>query len=74
MLLVEAKLNTNLIVKNISADEKNKLRLMELGMLEGTQILVKHKSIMKKNLLVVFNHSCFTLNYDVAKNIEVNYA
>ena len=74
MLLVEAKLNTNLIIKNITAEEKDKLRLMELGLIAGTNILVKHKSLMKKNLLVNFNNSCFILSCDLAKNIEVNYA
>lgn len=74
MLLVEAKLNTNLIIKNINIEERDKLRLMELGLIPGTKILVKHKSIMKKNLLIHFENSCFVLGYDLAKNIEVNYA
>ncbi len=74
MFLVEAKLNTNLIIKNISANEKDKLRLMELGLIVGTNILVKHKSILKNNLLIHFNNSCFVLGSDIAKNIEVNYA
>ena len=53
MFLVEAKLNTNLIIKNISTNEKDKLRLMELGLIVGTNILVKHKSILKNNLLTI---------------------
>ena len=74
MLLVEAKINTNLIVKNIYAEEKEKLRLTELGLISGTNIVVKHKSVMKKNLLIHFENSCFVLGCDLAKKIEVNYA
>lgn len=74
MLLVDAKMNTNLIIKNITASEKDKLRLMELGLNVGTNLLVKHKSILKNNLLIHFNNSCFVLGIEIAKNIEVNYA
>ena len=74
MLLIDAKLNTNLIVKNIKTDEADKLRLMELGLYDGINILVKHKSMLKKNLLIFFNNSCFVLGIDLAKNIEVEYA
>lgn len=73
MLLIDAKLNTNMIVKNITANEKDKLRLMELGLIVGTELLIKHKSILKKNLLINFNNSCFVLGFDIAKEIEVNY-
>lgn len=74
MLLVDAKLKTNLVVKNIKAQELDKLRLMELGLNVGTKILIKHKSILKNNLLIHFNNSCFVLGCDIAKYIEVNYA
>ena len=74
MLLIEAKLNTNLIIKNIKTEQADKLRLMELGLLCGTNILVKHKSLLKKNLLIIFNNSCFVIGVDLAKNIEVEYA
>ena len=74
MLLIEAKLNTNLVVKNIKTEEADKLRLMELGLYDGTNILIKHKSLLKKNLLIFFNNSCFVIGVDLAKNIEVEYA
>lgn len=73
MNLSQAKLNTNLIVKNFSTEENLKLRLMELGLYESVNIYVKHKSILKKNLLVVFNNSCFVINDEIAKTIEVEY-
>ena len=73
MLLIDAKLNTNMIVKNITANEKDKLRLMELGLIVGTELLIKHKSILKKNLLINFNNYCFVLGFDIEKEIEVKY-
>ena len=75
MDLLEAKLNTNCVIKELNIeDEKTKIRLMELGLIVGSKIEVKHKSIFKKTLLIVFNSSCFTLKDDIAKSIVVNYA
>lgn len=74
MFLSESKLNTNLVVKKIKAEQADKLRLMELGLYDGVNILVKHKSLMKKDLLIFFNNSCFVIGVDLAKNIEVEYA
>lgn len=75
MSLYEVKLNTVCKIKFLDiTDEKTKIRLMELGLVEGTKIYVKHKSILKHTLLVVFNYSCFTLKDNIAKNIMVNYA
>lgn len=74
MSLNEVKLNTPCLVKQITnLDEKTKIRLMELGIVENTKILVKTKSVFKKTLLVVFNNSCFTIKDDVASAIVVNY-
>lgn len=75
MNLFEAKLNTECLIKAINInDEKTKIRLMELGIVEGTKIVVKSKSGLKKTLLIAFNFSCFTLKDEFAKLIEVNYA
>jgi len=71
---MEAKLNTNLIVKNIKTNDADKLRLMELGLVVGMKVLVKHKSVLKNNLLIHFNNSCFMIGSEIAKNIEVEYA
>lgn len=73
MLLNQAKLNVDLVVKNINSNSKNKLRLQELGLIDGTKILVKHKSILKNTMLIIFNNSCFVINSNIAKEIEVNY-
>ena len=75
MSLFEAKLQTNCVVKSIIIeDEKTKIRLMELGLIEGTSIQVKNKSLGKKTLLVCFNQCCFTLKENIAKQVLVNYA
>ena len=72
MTLGEVKINTNCIVKEVNIlDEKTKIRVMELGVVPGVTICVKHKSISKKTLLVIFSNSCFTINQNVAKNIVV---
>ena len=74
MNLNKVKLNAECTIKEINLqDKKTKIRLMELGLVEGTKILVKNKSILKKTLLVIFNYSCFTIKDDVAKNIVVEY-
>ena len=49
MSLSEVKLNTPCLIKAINvADEKTKIRLMELGLILGTKIVVKNKSVFKK--------------------------
>ena len=73
MLLVEAKLNTNIVVKKVNGNNADKLRLMELGLNVGTVVSIKHKSILKNNLLISFNNLCFMIGGEIAKNIEVEY-
>ena len=75
MNLNEVKLNVNCIVKEVNIlDKPTKIRIMELGIIEDVKIIVKHKSLLKKTLIVVFNNSCFTIKDNIAKNIEVLYA
>ena len=75
MTLMEAKLNTQCVVKEINiSDEKTKIRILELGLMSGVKVQVKHKSLLKKTLLIVFENSCFTLKENIAKSIVVNYA
>lgn len=75
MSLSEVKLNTDCVVKEIKiADEKTKIRLMELGLILGTKLRVENKSALKQTLLVVFNSSVFTIKTDVANGIIINYA
>ena len=74
MNLSQVKLNTNCVVRQVNIlDEQTKIRIMELGINASTKIMVKHKSLLKKTLLVVFNSSCFTLKDTIAKNIVVEY-
>ncbi len=75
MNLFEAKLNTECRVLKINIEDSNtKLRIMELGLIEGVKIKINKKSIFKKTLLIVFCSSCFTLKENFAKQIEVEYA
>lgn len=75
MNLNEVKLNANCVVKTLTIkDEKTKIRLMELGLVEGCVVYVSKKSVLKKTLLIVFNSTCFTLKENLAKDVVVNYA
>ena len=75
MNLSEAKLNSKLTINSVNVqNEKTKIRLMELGLVEGCEIVVERKSIFKKTLLIVFCATCFTLKDNLAKEIEVEYA
>lgn len=75
MNLFETKLHTECIIKELNIeDEITKIRLMELGLITGTKITVKHKSIFKKTLLISFNSTCFTVGENVGKSIVVSYA
>lgn len=75
MKLSEAKLNTKCVIKSLDIKHENtKIRLMELGLVEGCEILVNKKSMLKKTLLVIFCFSCFTLKENLAREIEVEYA
>ena len=75
MTLNDVKLNTECIIKQVEViDEKTKIRLMELGLVEGSVVKVNRKSILKKTLLIIFNFSCFTLKDNLARKIMVDYA
>ena len=75
MKLSDVKLKTECVVKSVNVkDEKTKIRLMELGLVENTIVKVERTSILKKTLLIVFNSTCFTLKENLASEIEVNYA
>ncbi len=75
MSLSDVKLNTDCVIKSVDIkDEKTKIRLMELGLIEGSVVLVNRKSVLKKTLLLIFNSTCFTLKDNLAREIVVNYA
>ncbi len=73
MTLNDVKLNTSCVIKGIDIEEKTKIRLMELGLIRGTIIQVKRRSLLKHTLLISFNHSLFTLKDNLARGVEVNY-
>ena len=75
MSLSDVKLNTDCVIKSINIkDEKIKIRLMELGLIEGAIVQVNRRSVLKKTLLIIFNLTCFTLKDNLAKEIVVKYA
>ena len=75
MSLYDVKLNTACKIQALNIeDEKIKIRLMELGLIEDCVVMVKKKSLLKQTLLIVFNSSCFTLKDNIAKSIVVKYA
>ena len=75
MTLVEAKLNANCIVESVDiADEKTRIRLLELGLNKGSIVIVKKFSLLKKTLLITLNGACFTLKDELAKGVKVKYA
>ena len=75
MSLSDVKMNTNCVIKSVGIkDEKTKIRLMELGLVEGEIVKVIKKSVLKKTLLIIFNSTCFTLKDNLAHEIVVNYA
>lgn len=75
MSLSDVKLNTNCVIKSVDIkDEKTKIRLMELGLVEGCFVKVNRRSVLKKTLLIIFNSTCFTLKDNLAHDIMVNYA
>lgn len=75
MNLNEIKLNTKCVIKSVNVkDEKTKIRLMELGLIEGCIVSVCKRSILKRTLLIIFNSCCFTLKDNLAGDIVVNYA
>ncbi len=75
MSLSDAKLKSKCIVNSIEIkDERIKIRLMELGLIEGCVLSVERKSILKKTLFIVFNSICFTIKDNLAKEIMVSYA
>ena len=75
MKLSKVKLNAECKIKSVNVkNEQTKIRLMELGLVEGTKIIVNKKSVFKKTLLIIFCFSCFTLKENLAEEIEVEYA
>lgn len=74
MTLNDVKLNTSCVVKSVNIEDyKSKMRIMELGLIEGVKVVVKNKSALKRTLLIAFNYGCFTLKNNIAEKVEVEY-
>ena len=74
MNLSDVEIDKNCVIKSVDLlDEQIKFRIMELGIISNTKILVKHKSIFKKTFVIIFNNSCFTISKNIANRIEVEY-
>lgn len=75
MKLSQAKLNAKCIIRSVNiSNEQTKIRLMELGLIDGCEVKIVKKSILKKTLLIIFCATCFTLKDNLANEIEVEYA
>ncbi|MBR4998916.1 MAG: ferrous iron transport protein A, partial [Clostridia bacterium] len=68
MKLSEVELKKPCVIKSVDIqNEKIKIRLMELGLVNGCRIRIEKKSIFKQTLLIVFCATCFTLKTNLAK-------
>ena len=75
MKLSSVELKRKYVIESVETfDFKTKIRLMELGLVPGTSLYVKNRSILKKTLIVVFASSCFSISSKHAENIMVKYA
>ena len=75
MTLNDVKLKADCIIKSINIeDDKIKIRLMELGLIDGCVVNVNRRSVLKRTMLIIFNSTCFTLKDSLAKQVVVEYA
>ena len=74
MTLFEAQICKPCIIRSVRIPKFSaKIRLMELGVFDGQRITVFRKSLFKKTFLVSFGQAIFTLNAEIAREIEVIY-
>lgn len=72
--LTEIKKNYKVVINKISLDDKKLLNYLEsLGFVSGITLKVLDYSILKKNLLVELIGAMYVIDYNVAKNIWVDY-
>lgn len=73
MNLVDAKIGKIYKIKSVKvAGKKINLRLRELGLFEGANVVVHKFSPLKKTILVQIFNSLFAMKTDVAKSIFLN--
>ncbi len=72
--LTEIKKNYKVVINNVNLDDKKLLNYLEsLGFVSGITLKVLDYSILKKNLLVELIGAMYVIDYNVAKNIWVDY-
>ena len=75
MTLSDIKQNSKCKIVSVNIlDELTKIRIMELGLVEGTIVVVKNRSLLKKTMLIAFQNSCFTIKENIAQMVAVEYA
>ena len=72
--LTDIKKNYKVVINNVNLDDKKLLNYLEsLGFVSGITLKVLDYSILKKNLLVELIGAMYVIDYNVAKNIWVDY-
>lgn len=72
MNLLDVKLNQEVIIKTLHIkDLKYNTRLQELGLFEGSRVMILNFSPLRKTLLIKIFNSVFALKSEIAKQIEV---
>ncbi len=72
--LTEIKKNYKVVINNVNLDDKKLLNYLEsLGFVSGITLKVLDYSILKKNLLVELIGAMYVIDYNIAKNIWVDY-
>ena len=72
MNLIDLKIGETGIVKKINGGEKLKLRLIELGITEGSEIRILSKNTCFGPVLIYIKGTKIALGEDIIKNIKIN--
>lgn len=72
MNLLDAKINQEVIIKNLNIlDKKFKTRLQELGLYNGSKVAILNFSPLRQTILLRIFNSAFALKSEIAKQVEV---
>lgn len=75
MNLVDVNLNEDAIITKINIkDKKYSTRLQELGLYEGSKIMLLNFSPLKQTYLIKIFNSVFAIKKEILKQIEVKLA
>lgn len=72
MNLTDLKIGETGIIKKINGGKKLKLRLIELGIIEGTEIRILSKNTCFGPVLIYIKGTKIALGEDIIKNIKIN--